>query len=73
MAMATIRTLGIEPHTEHLGNQVEVTIQARTSLGTFPFRFVFPDQGSAAANEAKAREDLGTLMQEALEALQRHE
>jgi len=69
--MATVKVESIGPDTKHLGNNVEVAIEARTSVGKFTFRFVFPDQGSPAANEARARSELGTLMKEALEAIQR--
>ncbi|MGO9774142.1 MAG: hypothetical protein ACLPSW_32215 [Roseiarcus sp.] len=69
--MAEVKTLSIGPDTEHLGNRVEVAFEVRTSKGRFTYRFVFDDRGSLAANEAYGREELGVLLKESLEALER--
>jgi hypothetical protein len=67
--MATITTDSIEPDRKHLGQRVVVSLHVQTSAGRFTFPFAFEDQGSAAANEAQARRELRTFLQEALQAL----
>jgi hypothetical protein len=67
--MATVTTLRIGPDKQHLGQSVEVMLEVRTSTGRFTFPFIFEDQGSESANEMRARQELRTLLQEALQAL----
>jgi hypothetical protein len=66
--MATIKTASITPW-KRLGQGVIVSLDVRTSTGKFTFPFEFEDHGSVTANEAQARRELRTFLQEALHAL----
>jgi hypothetical protein len=67
--MAMIKTESIEPDRAHLDHGVVVRLHVQTSTGRFTFPFTFDDQGSPAANEQRARRELRTFLQEALQAL----
>jgi len=63
--MATVKIVSTETH----GHNVEVKLEARTSMGPFTFPFAFEDQGSTTANEKQAYRELRIVLQEALAAL----
>jgi hypothetical protein len=50
--------------------QMELTFDLRTSVGQFPFDLKISDQGSMAANEKQALQELETVFREALEIVQ---
>ena len=52
------------------GGQMELTFDVKTSMGQFPFDLKIPDQGSMAANEKQALQELEKVFREALEIVQ---
>jgi hypothetical protein len=50
--------------------QMELTFDLRTSVGQFPLDLKVPDQGSMAANEKQALQELEKVFREALEIVQ---
>jgi hypothetical protein len=50
--------------------QTELTFDLRTSVGRFPLDLKVPDQGSMAANEKQALQELEKVFREALEIVQ---
>jgi hypothetical protein len=65
--MATIR---LDSITREMNHGVEVNLDIRTSKGKIVVPFRFGDQGSAAANEKQAYQELKVWLQEAQQALE---
>ena len=52
------------------GGQMGLTFDVRTSAGQFPFDLKISDQGSMAANEKQALQELEKVFREALDLVQ---
>jgi hypothetical protein len=67
--MATIKVEGIK---QAMNGAVEVNLDIRTTMGKLVVPLRFEDQGSAAANEKRAYQELRVWLQEALQAVEAH-
>ena len=64
--MATVEIVKVE---KHINNEVEVTIDARTSLGRIYIPLRFEDQGSQELNERRAFSEALVTVEEIASAL----
>jgi hypothetical protein len=67
--MASVEIIRIE---KRMNNEIELRIEARTSVGRIPMQFRFGDQGSPALNEKRAFQEALTVVEEIAAALRLH-
>ena len=66
--MAKVEVIRVE---KQMNNEVELTIEARTSAGRIPMQIRFGDQGSLTLNEKHAFQEALTLVEETATELRR--
>lgn len=64
--MATVEVVNIE---RHMNNEIELILEARTSVGRLKIPTRFGDQGAMGANETRAFRQALTLAEELADAL----